>query len=311
MRELGIVSSPLIRLAPLETNQVRLYAKAEWHQPTGSVKDRIAASMIASAEREGLLGPGSELLEPSSGNTGIAMARIARLAAYDLTVLVPDNVSVERIQLLEAFGAHIRYSPGSEGSNGAVWRAEEMAAAENKIMLHQYQNQANPDAHESTTGPEILGQLAELGERTPAAVVACLGTGGTLMGTGRALRLANSEVRVVAAEPPIGEEIAGLRSMADGYVPPIFRAEELDGRILIRTGPSIATTRRLLEETGLFCGPSSGAAVAAAIKVSERLEPDSVVVTVLPDAGWKYLSTGIYQGSVHSAEEQVSDFTLW
>ena len=178
-------------------------------------------------------------------------------------------------------------------------------------MLHQYENVANPGAHEATTGPEIEWQLEELGERPPAAFVASLGTGGTLMGVGRALRRSFPDMAVVAAEPPAGEAISGLRSMEDGYIPPIFDPSALDGRVLVRNGPSIAMTRRLLSEEGLFVGPSSGAAVHAAVRRAESLPEGSVVVTLLPDAGWKYLSTGIFAGSVREAEEAVEGTTLW
>ncbi len=310
MRRLGVVATPLLPLDRISPPGRRIYAKPEWHQPTGSVKDRVAAAMVVAAERDGLLPRPSALLEPSSGNTGIALARIARLAGHTLTVMVPANVSQERVDLLAAFGATIEFSPGDEGSNGAVRRAEARAADTGEILLHQYVNQANPDAHEATTGPEIEWQLEELGER-PAAFVATLGTGGTITGVGRALRRSFPDVSVVAAEPPVGESIAGLRSMADGYVPPVFDPSVIDGRTLVRTGPAIAMMRRLLEEEGLFVGPSSGAAVHAAVRRANSLPPGSVVVTVLADAGWKYLSTGIFEGAVGEAERAVAGVTLW
>lgn len=310
IRELGVVETPLLRLDAVAPVGRRIYAKAEWHQPTGSVKDRVAAAMVASAESERALG--SRLIEPSSGNTGIALARIARLLGVSLTVLVPDNVSSERIGLLRAFGAAIEFTPGSEGSNGAVRRAEDRARDdEGAVMLHQYENVANPGVHESTTGREISWQLEECGESSPAAFVATLGTGGTVTGVGRALRRSHPEVRIVAAEPPAGEAISGLRSMADGYTPPVFDPAVLDARVLVRTRPAIEMTRRLLEEEGLFVGPSSGAAVHAAVRVANRLPEGSVVVTLLPDAGWKYLSTGIFEGSIDDAESAVEAATLW
>lgn len=311
MRDLGVVETPLIRLGRVEPAGRRVYAKAEWFQPTGSIKDRVAAAMVAAAERRGLLAAPTRLVEPSSGNTGIALARIARLTGHHLTVLVPDNVSRERIELLTAFGAEIRFTPGVEGSNGAVRRAEQWAAETGATMLHQYENAANPGAHEATTGPEIVWQLEESGEEPPAAFVTTLGTGGTVMGVARALRRSFPDVRIVAAEPPVGETISGLRSMADGYVPPVFDPGAIDGRTLVRTRPAIAMTRRLLDEEGLFVGPSSGAAVHAAIRQAERLPEGSVVVTLLPDAGWKYLSTGLFSGSVEDAEEAVRATTLW
>jgi cysteine synthase len=307
----GIAETPLIALDAVAPPGVRLYAKCEWQLPTGSVKDRVAASMVALAQDEGRIAHGTRLLEPSSGNTGIALARIAALTGTPLTVMVPDNVSRERIELLSAFGAHIEMTPGAEGSNGAVRRAEARAAGTGELMLHQYENPANPAAHEATTGPEVIRQVAAAGHDRVDAFVASLGTGGTLMGVGRALRRVWPDVTVVAAEPPAGESIAGLRTLADGYIPPVFDPSGIDRKLLVRSRDSIVMTRRLLAEQGLFVGPSSGAAVHAAVKVASRLSPGSVVVTVLPDAGWKYLSTGIFGGSIDEAEARVIDATLW
>ena len=307
----GVAETPLVSLDAVAPPGVHLYAKCEWQLPTGSVKDRVAASMVALAQDEGRIADGTRLLEPSSGNTGIALARIAALTGTPLTVMVPDNVSRERIGLLSAFGAHIEMTPGAEGSNGAVRRAEARAAETGELMLHQYENPANPAAHEATTGPEVIRRIAAAGHDRVDAFVASLGTGGTLMGVGRALRRVWPDVTVVAAEPPAGESIAGLRTMADGYVPPVFDPSGLDRKLLVRSRDSIVMTRRLLAEQGLFVGPSSGAAVHAAVKVGSRLSPGSVVVTVLPDAGWKYLSTGIFGGSVDEAEARVIDATLW
>lgn len=290
---------------------VSVLAKCEWHLPTGSVKDRIAVAMVERAKREGSLVQGRRLLEPSSGNTGIALARVARLRGLATTVVVPDNVSSERIDLLEAYGVETVFSPGSEGSNGAIRMAEKLAADGGFLLLHQYENSANPDAHELTTGPEIVQYLLENGIGRLDAFVATLGTGGTLMGVGRAVRRAFPEVQVVAAEPPAGELIAGLRSLEEGYLPPIFDPAQIDRKILVRTGDAIRATRRLLTEEGLFVGPSSGAAVHAALKVAAGLEPGSVVVTLLPDAGWKYLSTGIFSGTIDEAEQKVLEATLW
>lgn len=307
----GIEPTPLIRLDRLAPRGVTLAAKCEWHLPTGSVKDRVAAAMVDRARRSGRLRPGTRLLEPSSGNTGIALARIASLEGVPLTVVVPDNVSPERIELLEGFGAEIRFSPGAEGSNGAVRRAEQMARQEGFLLLHQYENPANPDVHAHTTGPEIRNALERLGVERLDAFVACLGTGGTLMGVGRALRRSWPEMQVVAAEPPSGELIAGLRSLGDGYIPPVFDPAAIDRKLLVRTRDSIAMTRHLLETEGLFVGPSSGAAVHAALQVAARLGPGSVVATLLPDAGWKYLSTGVFTGSIDEATEKVLGATLW
>lgn len=290
---------------------MRIFAKCEWHLPTGSLKDRIAAAMIDRGMSEGTFGRSSRLIEPSSGNTGIALARIAALEGIDLTVVMPDNVTAERTQLLEAFGAHIVFSPGDRGSNGAVKLAEELARSEDYVMLHQYENRANPEAHELTTGPEIIEDLAEAGISRLDAFVACLGTGGTLMGCSRALRNRFPDMAVVAAEPPVGELIAGLRSLDDGYVPPIFDPGSIDRKLLVRFGDAVSAARRLLTEHGLFVGPSSGAAVHAALRVATGLESGQVVVVVLPDAGWKYLSTGIYSGDPQMAGERVRAITLW
>lgn len=307
----GVAETPLVALDAVAPPGVHLFAKCEWQLPTGSVKDRVAASMVALAQDEGRIADGTRLLESSSGNTGIALARIAALTGTPLTVMVPDNVSRERIELLSAFGAHIEMTPGAEGSNGAVRRAEARAAQTGELMLHQYENPANPAAHEVTTGPEVIRQVAAAGHDRVDAFVASLGTGGTVMGVGRALRRVWPDVTVVAAEPPAGESIAGLRTMADGYIPPVFDPSAIDRKLLVRSRDSIVMTRRLLAEQGLFVGPSSGAAVHAAVKVASRLSPGSVIVTVLPDAGWKYLSTGIFGGSIDEAQARVIDATLW
>lgn len=305
----GIAPTPLVELTRVAPEGIRIFAKCEWHLPTGSVKDRVAAAMFDRAKASGDVDSGTRLLEPSSGNTGIALARIAGLLSVPFTVMVPDNVSRERIELLRAYGAEILFTPGDEGSNGAVWRAEKKAAEGGYLMLHQYENRANPDVHEQTTGPEIQDQLAGFGIQRADAFVATLGTGGTLTGSGRFLR--RFDTKVVAAEPPTGELISGLRSLADGYIPPIFDPSVLDSKILVRTRSSIEMTRRLLAEEGLFVGPSSGAAVHAAVRYADRLDQGAVVVTVLPDAGWKYLSTGIFSGSLDDAEAGVEGTTLW
>ena len=307
----GIAPTPLLDLSALAPDGVSLYGKAEWHLPTGSLKDRIAASMVARARRDGLIGTDTRLLEPSSGNTGIALARIAAIEGVPLTVVAPDNVSSERIDLLRAYGAELIFTPGIEGSNGAVHRAEKLAVDRGFLMLHQYENAGNPGAHELTTGPEIIDQTRELGHERIDAFVATLGTGGTVTGVARALKPVMPDVRVVAAEPPSGELIAGLRSLDDGYIPPIFDPSLLGGKILVRTGDSIRMARRLMSELGWFVGPSAGAAVHASLKVASRLAPGSVVVTVLCDAGWKYLSTGVFSGTVEEATDRVLGTTLW
>lgn len=307
----GVTPTPLLDLSALAPEPITLYGKAEWHLPTGSLKDRIAASMMARAIREGQIDSATRLLEPSSGNTGIALARIAAIEGVPLTVVAPDNISSERIDLLSAYGAELVYTPGDEGSNGAVRHAENLASEGGFLMLHQYENQGNPGAHELTTGPELIEQTRALGHERIDVFVATLGTGGTLTGVARSIKPVLPDVRVVAAEPPSGELISGLRSLDDGYIPPIFDPSLLDGKILVRTRDSIAMTRRIMAETGWFVGPSAGAAVHASLKVAARLEPGSVIVTVLCDAGWKYLSTGVFTGTVDEATDQVLGKTLW
>lgn len=311
MQSLGIEATPLLDLSVLAPDGIRLFGKAEWHLPTGSVKDRVAAAMLLTAKTSGQLSTDSRLIEPSSGNTGIALARLAAMHEIPLTVVAPDNVSHERLDILRAYGAELLLTPGDEGSNGAVRRAEAIAARGDQLMLHQYENAANPAAHQITTGPEILEQLMALGIDQLDAFVATLGTGGTVTGVGRSLLEQFPRARIVAAEPPSGELISGLRSMDDGYIPPIFDASVLTSKILVRTRDSIVATRRILETTGWMVGPSSGAAVHAALKVASRLESGAVIVTVLADAAWKYFSTGIYTGTVDEATERVLGTTMW
>jgi cysteine synthase B len=294
---------PLDRLAPRPG--IRLLGKVEWHNPTGSVKDRPARWMLDAAERDGVISPGDRLIEPSSGNTGIALARLAALRGYRMTVVVPSNVGAERKALLRAFGAEIVESPGEQGSNGAIRLAEEVAAAGAHTMLFQYANPANPRAHYETTGPEILEQAGRVD-----VFVAGLGTGGTLMGTGRALKEANPETRVIAAEPPAGESVMGLRSLDDGYRPPIFDPGAIDGKILVGTEASVIGARRLVAEEGLFAGLSSGAALHAALKWADRIEEGTIVV-LLADGGWKYLSTRAWEGPLDEAVARLNRTMFW
>ncbi len=299
--------TPLVSLDAISPRPgIRLLAKLEWHNPTGSVKDRPATWMVDAAERDELIEPGDRLLEPSSGNTGIALARLAMLRGYRLTVVVPSNVSAERVGLLASFGAEIVESPGERGSNGAIRLAEDMASSGDYTMLFQYANEANPRAHYETTGPEILDQAAG-----PVDVfVAGLGTGGTLMGTGRALKEANPGCKVIAAEPPAGEMVMGLRSLEDGYQPPIFDPSAIDGKILVGTEASVVGTRRLLNEEGLFAGLSSGAALHAALRYAERIDEGTIVV-LMADAGWKYLSTRAWEGTVDQAVARLNNTLFW
>jgi len=302
-----IGNTPLVGIHALSPNpNVKIYAKLEGQNPGGSAKDRIAKKMIDLAERDGVLTPGKTILEPSSGNTGIGLALVAKLRGYGLRVVMPDNVSVERRQLLEIFGAEVTLSPGAEGSNGAIRRAQEIAAAQPEYaFLYQYGNPANPLAHYEATGPEIYADCPELD-----VFVAGLGTSGTLMGVGRYLREHKPQVQIVAVEPPAGELVQGLRSLDDGFVPPIFDPEILDRKTIVRNRESIEWTRRLLDECGVFAGISSGAAVAGAAKVASRME-SGTVVTLLPDGGWKYLSSGAWTDDLDVVEERASRINYW
>ena len=297
--------TPLVRLGALSPPRVDIFAKLEWFLPTGSLKDRVAVAMLEKARSEGRLTPGTRLLEPSSGNTGIALARLALLWNIPFTVVMAEGAGAERIEALNAFGARIIFSPGEEGANGAVRMAEEIAASDDYLMLHQYENPANVEAHYQGAGREIVNELDRVD-----ALVAGLGTGGTLMGAGAAVRESFPRAKVVAAEPPVGELITGLRSMGAGYIPPIFDADQIDRRVLVRLPSTIEHTRLLLSAEGLFAGPSSGAALAVALRVAREMRSGTVVI-IFPDAGWKYLSTGIYTGPLDQAVERAADQILW
>ena len=272
---------------------VAIHVKLEGVNPAGSVKDRVARQMILEAEADGTLEPGRTIIEPSSGNTGIALAMIARLRGYPIKIVMPENVSAERRQLLEVFGAEIIWSPGSEGSNGAVRLAQSLADDNPEwAFLYQYGNEANPRAHYNTTGPEIYADCPEI-----THFVSGLGTSGTLMGVGAYLKERKPSVQVLAVEPPAGEMVDGLRSLDDGFIPPVFEKwggdQLLDGKRIVRPRESIEWTRRLAEEAGIFAGISTGAALAGAARVAERIDEGTVVV-VSADGGWKYLSTGVW-----------------
>jgi [CysO sulfur-carrier protein]-thiocarboxylate-dependent cysteine synthase len=283
--------TPLVELSRLAPKPaVRLYAKLEAQNPTGSIKDRVALAMIDAAEASGALEPGRALLEPTSGNTGISLALIARLKGYPLTCVVPENVTTERLRLLRLYGAEIVHSPGEEGSNGAVRLALELAEREPRyFMPFQYGNEANPRAHYEGTGAEIAAEL----ERVDV-LVAGLGTGGTLMGAGRRLRESFPDVVVAAAEPLPGDSVMGLRSLEDGYVPPILDVSQLDRKLLVSNAESVAGMRALLEREGIFAGVSSGGVVHVARRLADELD-EGVVVAVLPDGGWKYLSAPLWE----------------
>ena len=297
-------NTPLVELKRLTPKaSVRIYAKLEGQNPTGSIKDRVAKAMIDAAEASGELEPGRELLEPTSGNTGISLALIAKLKGYPLTCVMPANATEERRRLLRLYGATIVDSPADQGSNGAVKLALELAAREPRYyMPFQYGNEANPRAHYEGTGAEIVDALDRVD-----VLVAGLGTGGTLMGTGARLREAFPDVVVAAAEPLPGDPVMGLRSLEDGYVPPILDVSKLDRKVLVSNAESVAAVHALLDREGIFAGVSGGAVVHVARKLAAELE-EGVVVCVLADAGWKYLSADFWEaGDVATSMEH----TLW
>ena len=302
-----IGNTPLVDISVMSTNpRVEIWAKLEGQNPTGSTKDRIAKFMIEEAERTGRLRPGQTILEPTSGNTGIALAMIGRLRGYPVKVVLPDAVSEERVQLLAAFGAEIIYSDGSLGTNGSVQKAREIAAEHpDWFMPFQYENPENPRAHYETTGPEIIRDLPTLD-----VFVAGLGTGGTLTGVGRRLKEHNPAIRVIAAAPHPGDMVQGLRALEDGYIPPVFDETVLDGRIVVDSATSFATTKELTHRTGIFAGISAGAAVRAAQRAAERMASGQVVC-LLADGGWKYLSIGLWSRDYADIAEQVSEKMWW
>lgn len=300
-----IGNTPMVDVSALSPNpNVRILAKLESQNPVGSVKDRIAAKMVAEAEADGTLTPGKTIIEPSSGNTGIAMAMIAQLKGYPIKIVLPENVSVERRQLLEVFGAEVIMSPGAEGSNGAVRRAQAMADEHPEwAFLYQYANEANPRAHYEGTGPEIWRDCPDI-----THFVAGLGTSGTLLGVGTYLKEQNPDIEILAVEPPAGERVEGLRSLEDGYIPPVYEKwggqDLLDGKRIVRPRESIEWMRRLTSEAGIFAGISSGAALAGAARVAEKIDA-GVIVFVVCDGGWKYLSTGAWTDPIDEVVERA------
>ena len=305
-----IGQTPIVDVSALSpTPNVTILAKLEGRNPAGSVKDRVALSLVDAAEVDGLLVPGKPdqiLIEPSSGNTGIALAMVCRLRGYHLKVVLPSNVSPERRQLLLAWGAEIIDSPGSEGSNGAVRMAQTLAGEHPEwVFLYQYANPNNPLAHYRTTGPEILNDVPEI-----THFVAGLGTSGTLMGVGRYLKEHKPDAQIWAIEPPSGEMVDGLRSLDDGYIPPIFTenhgAQMLDRKVVVRPRESIEWTRRMTE-VGLFVGISSGAIMAGAVKCASLIPDDqaATIVTIVCDDGWKYLSTGAWSDDIDDVVERA------
>jgi [CysO sulfur-carrier protein]-thiocarboxylate-dependent cysteine synthase len=303
----AIGNTPLVELKRLSPKPgIRIWAKLESHNPTGSLKDRVARAMIEDAEDKGLIAPGQTILEPTSGNTGIALAMICSRKGYRLKVVMPENVTIERTQLLQMYGAEIVFSPGDQGSNGAVAMALDMAAADaSYYMPYQYGNEANPRAHYEGTAPEILQEL----DGQVDAFVAGLGTGGTLMGNGRRFREElGDRVRIVAAEPMQGEPVQGLRSLDDGFIPPIIDLSLLDRKIFVTNRDAVVWTRRLLDEEGLFAGVSSGAIARVAVRIAGEMDEGNVVFVVCDD-GWRYLSSGVYTRPVDEIEDL--DSTVW
>ncbi len=302
----SIGNTPLIELPRLSPKPaVRIWAKLESRNPTGSVKDRVARALIEDAESRGALAPGQTILEPTSGNTGISLAMICSRKGYKLKVVMPENVTPERTQLLQMYGAQIVYSEGSKGSNGAVEKALEMAQADaSYYMPYQYGNPANPLAHYNGTALEILEELDEV-----SAFVAGLGTGGTLMGNGRRLKETFGDAcKIVAAEPMQGEPVQGLRSLDDGFIPPIIDISLLDRKIFVTNSDAILWTRKLLDEESVFAGVSSGAIARVAVRIAGELDEGNVVFIVADD-GWKYLSSGIYTRPLEEIENL--DSTVW
>ena len=304
-----IGNTPLVQVQSLSpTPDVRLWVKLEGQNPTGSVKDRIALAMVEAGEASGELTRDKMILEPTSGNTGISLAMVARIRGYRFTAVMPDNASRERVSLLRAFGADIVFSEGAKGTNGSVALAQELAADERYYMPFQYSNETNVLAHYNGTAREILEDLPEV-----KAFVAGLGTGGTLTGVGRRLKENDPGVKVVAAEPELGELVYGLRSLEDGYIPPIFDPDILDGKIKVRARESIVWTRELLQREGIFSGISAGAVIWVAQRTAERLAQSGGgdVVCLLADGGWKYMSTDAWTQDLDVAEAQVEEVLWW
>ena len=301
-------NTPLVELQRVQPeNGVRLFAKLEGQNPTGSIKDRVAKAMIEAAETSGELEPGRELLEPTSGNTGISLALVAKLKGYPLTCVLPENATEERRSLLTLFGARILESPASEGSNGAVRVALELAERDPRyFMPFQYANEANPRAHYDGTGAEIADALDRVD-----ALVAGLGTGGTLMGAGARLRESFPDVVVAGAEPLPGDPVIGLRSLEDGYVPPILDVAKLDRKVLVSNEDSVAALRLLLDREGIFAGVSSGAVLHVAFRLARELDEGAIVACVLADGGWKYLSADFWGADAEDVGRTMERNVWW
>jgi cysteine synthase len=310
--ERAIGNTPLVELPTFSPRpEVRIWAKLEGANPSGSVKDRVALAMLDSAEARGDLRPGTArmIIEPTSGNTGISLAMLACRRGYRFLAVVPENVSIERRQLLELYGAALEFTPAELGSNGSIRRAKELVAAhpERFYMPYQYGNADNPGAHYATTAPEILRDLPSI-----THFVAGLGTGGTLTGTGRRLKEDKPGVQVIAAEPHPGDGVQGLRSLDEGFIPPVLDARVLDRKILVTSDDALVLTRRLAQQEGVFAGISSGAVLHAAVRVANRVDQSSAdIVCLFADGGWKYLSLGVWTQPLDQAQETVRDKVWW
>jgi cysteine synthase B len=302
----AIGNTPLVGLPHLAPDGTKLYAKLEGQNPTGSVKDRIAKAMIEDAERRGVITDDRILLEPSSGNTGISMAMICRLKGIPLEIVMPESASIERRRMIEMFGAVVHLSPGDQGTNGAIRMAEEMDKENQKYwMLNQYENEANPAAHEFGTAREIIADAPDVD-----MFVAGLGTGGTITGVGHGLKKHNPDVKIVAAEPPAGDLVQGLRSLDEGYIPPILDASVIDRKFMVSSRDAFAMTRELAEREGIFAGISSGAAMHVALRAA-RSAQSRVCVVLLADGGWKYMSTGVHTADPEQVEKDLEGKIWW
>ena len=304
----AVGNTPLVRLARFSPKSgVEIYAKLEGQNPTGSVKDRIALYMIGAAEASGDLSSDKTILEPTSGNTGISLAMVARAKGYRLLCVLPDIVTPEREQLLRAFGAEVIYASGAQSTNDAIFKAQQMAGAEpdKYFMPYQYGNENNPRAHYETTGPEILRDLPQVD-----VFVAGLGTGGTLTGVGRYLKEQSPETKVIAAVPHPGDLVQGLRDLGEGFIPPVLDESVLDGRVVVDSLSSFAMVKELMEKEAIFAGISSGAVLKVAVRAAQRLESGNVVA-LLADGGWKYLSTGLWSKDYGEVKEEEVQGTVW
>ena len=302
-----IGGTPLVEVPRMSPNpNVRILVKLEGVNPTGSVKDRVALAMIEDLEARNAIGPDSILLEPTSGNTGIALAMIGRRRGYRVALVMPDNVTEERRQMAALFGAEVIDSPGAQGSNGAIALAKVLVERDERfVMPYQYGNPANPKAHETTTGPEILADCPEID-----AFVAGLGTGGTLMGVSRYMRAAKPGVKIVAAEPLPGELVQGLRSLDDGFIPEVLDPSLLDARMLVSNRHAVAALRDLVEREGIFAGPSAGAVMVVAARLAREMERGTIVA-LLADGGWKYLSAGTFAKNLDEMESDLEGGVNW